>query len=72
VIAILGPFSAHFHLFGRGTNKKGLKMEWKMMWKMVTVNTLEREFQKIGAKMHSSRQAQGQKYEKWSFFSFPF
>jgi hypothetical protein len=36
---------------------------------MVNVNTLEREFQKNGAKMHSSRQAQGQKYEKWSFFS---
>ena len=33
--AIFGSFSnsflAHFHLFGRGTNKKGLKMEWKMM-----------------------------------------
>jgi hypothetical protein len=24
-------FSAHFHLFGRGTNKMGLKMEQKMM-----------------------------------------
>ena len=71
--AIFGSFSisflAHFRLFGRGTNKKGLKMEPKMMLKMVTVNALGREFQKNGAKMHSSRQAQGQKDEKWSFFS---
>ena len=35
-----------------------------MMLKMVTVNALGREFQKNGAKMHSSRQAQGQKDEK--------
>ena len=40
-----------------------------MMWKMVTVNTLGREFQKNGAKMHFSLQAQGQKDEKWSLFS---
>ena len=63
--AIFGSFSisflAHFCLFGRGTNKSGLKMEWKMMWKMVTVKSPEREFQKNGAKMHFSRQAQCQK-----------
>ena len=42
-VAIFGSFSnsflAHFHVFGRETNKR----ESKMMWKMVTVNTLERK-----------------------------
>jgi hypothetical protein len=31
---------------------------------MVTMNTLQREFKKNGAKMHFSCQAQGQKDEK--------
>ena len=38
-----------------------------MMWKMVTVNTLERKTWKNGVKMHFSRQAHCQKDEKWSF-----
>ena len=37
------------------------------MWKMSTVNALERKTWKNEAKMHFSHQAQCQKGEKWSF-----
>ena len=35
-----------FCIFGRGTNKRELKIELKMMGKMVTVNTLKTKVQK--------------------------
>ena len=65
-VAIFRPFSAHFHVFGRGTNKREWKREWKMMWKIVTANTLGSEIKKNGAKMHFSHQAHCQKGEKWN------
>ena len=52
--AIFGSFSnsflGHFWVFGRGTNKKELKMDYKMMWKMFTVNTLEKKLRKMVGK----------------------
>ena len=52
-VAILGPFLGHFQthfhfwVFGRGTNKKELKMDYKMTWKMFTVNILGSILSKI-------------------------
>ena len=61
-------FLAHFCLFGSGTNKKGLKMEPKMM-KNGHHEHPEMGISEKGAKMHSFCQAQGQKDEKWLIFS---
>jgi hypothetical protein len=39
-------------------------MKWKMIWKIVTVNTLGSEIKKNDAKMHFAHQAHCQKDEK--------
>ena len=53
---------------GRETNKRELIMEWKMMWKTVTVNTLGREILKMEQKCIFHFRHTGKKNEKWSFF----
>ena len=71
MVAIHG-FSGHFCVFGREKNKRELKREWKMMWKIVTMNTLGSEIKKNEAKMHFSCQAHTAKKVKIDHFSITF